>query len=224
MEAQGGATASATSPFRARACKRLGFKPAMRMALLGRSRLHRHGRPGLRAIVRLRPGDANLRGLKMSLPAALGFSSGGVEEICARIDAIAGRCPAKSRIGSAAAATSLLAEPLRGSIFVAQPKGSGLPDIWVLLSGGGIEVNLKGSGVSHDGRFSLDLGGLPDIPLSSFSLKLQPGGAISLAAPVCRGDRARRFAAPVTIAGQNAAHRTLGVPIRTGAHCTVGSG
>jgi hypothetical protein len=223
LEAQEGASARASSPFRARACKRLGFRPTMRIALVGRKQLHRHGRPGLRATVRMPPGDANLRALKMSLPPALTFSSGGLEEICSRADAIAGRCPAKSRIGSASATTSLLGEPLRGSLYVAQPDGSGLPDIWVLLRGGGIEVNLKGSGVSRHGRFVIELGGLPDIPLSSFALKLRPGGAISLAASACRGDRPRRLQAPVAIAGQNAAHRALQVQVGLGVDCTVGS-
>ncbi len=223
LEAQEGASARASSPFRARACKQLGFKPTMRIALVGRKQLHRRGRPGLRATVRLRPGDANLRALKMSLPPALAFSSGGLGEICSRADAIDGRCPAKSRIGSASATTSLLGEPLRGSLYVAQPNGSGLPDIWVTLSGGGIEVNLKGTGVSRHGRFVIDLGGLPDIPLSSFVLKLRPGGAISLAAPPCRGDRPRHFAAPVAIAGQNAARRAFQAQVGLGVHCTAGS-
>jgi len=223
LEAQEGATASAGSPFRARACKQLGFKPAMRIALFGRKQLHRHGKPGLRATVHLRRGDANLRGLKMSLPPALSFSPGGLEEICSRPDAINGRCPAKSRIGSASATTSLLGAPLRGSVYVAQPSGSGLPDIWVLLRGGGIEVNLKGSGASHHGKFVIDLGGLPDIPLSSFALKLRPGGAISLAAPPCRGDQPRRLAAPVAIAGQNAARRSFDLGIRSEADCAAGS-
>lgn len=226
LEAQGGATASASSPFRARDCGRLSFRPAIRMTLLGSGQLHRHGHPGLLASVRLPSGGANLRAIRMSLPPILGFGPGGLEEICSRPDAIVGDCPAGSRIGSATARTPLLAEPLRGSVYVAQPSGNGLPDIWTHLEGGGIEMNLRGGAPAQGGSTTIDLTGLPDLPLSSLSLRLWPGArsAISLQARPCHNGTLRSLTAPVSLRGQNSARRVLSVRIGAKAGCRSGGG
>ncbi|HEU4944018.1 MAG TPA: hypothetical protein VFT10_02545, partial [Solirubrobacterales bacterium] len=226
LESQEGATASLSSPFQARGCGRLGFRPEIRMTLLGRKQLRRHGRPGLLATVRLHPGDANLRAVKMSLPEALGFSLGGLEEICSRRDASAGECPAASRIGSAKAHSSLLGEPLEGAVYVAQPRGTGLPDIWTSLSGGGIEVSLPGELVTRKGGTAIELTGLPDLPLTSLAMRLRPGGhgPLSLEVSPCRRGEPRRLSAPVLLAGQNAKRRSLEARLGMKVHCRAGSG
>jgi hypothetical protein len=226
LEAQDGATASPSSPFRARNCRRLGFRPAIRMTLLGSKQLRRHGHPGLLASVRLRSGDANLRTIRMSLPRILEFGPSGLEEICSRPDAIAGDCPAGSRIGSATARTSLLNEPLKGGVFVVQPPGNGPPDIWTRLAGDGIEMNLRGGAPAQDGSTAIELNGLPDLPLSSISMRLRPGprSAISLKARPCGGGGLRPLTAPVSLLGQNSARRAFPVRIGSEAGCPSGSG
>jgi hypothetical protein len=226
LESQEGGTASPSSPFQAHGCHRLGFRPEMRMALLGRKQLHRHGRPGLLAKVQLHPDDANLRAVKMSLPPALGFSLGGLEEICSRRDAAAGDCPATSRVGSARAQSSLLSEPLEGEVYVAQPRGGGLPDISIGLHGGGIEVSLSGEVAARKGSTVIELASLPDMPLSSLAMRLRPGdrGPLSLEAGPCRGGEPRRLAAPVGLAGQNGKRRSFETRIGMKANCRPGSG
>jgi hypothetical protein len=226
LEAQDGATVRVGSPFRARACKRLGFRPAVRMTLLGSGQLRRHGHPGLLASIRLRSGDANLRTIRMPLPPILEFGPGGLEEICSRPDAIAGDCPAGSRVGSATVRTSLLAKPLVGGIYVAQPRGNGPPDIWTRLEGGGIEMNLRARSPGQGGSAAIELSGLPDLPLSSFSLRLRPGArsAISFAARPCRDGELRQLTSPVSLQGQNSARRSLPVRIGSEAGCRSGGG
>ncbi len=226
LESQEGAAASLSSPFRARGCDRLGFRPEIRMALIGRKQLRRHGRPGLRTSIRLHAGDANLRKVKMTLPPALGFSPGGLEEICSRRDAAAGDCPATSRVGSARGESSLLSEPLDGDVYVAQPRGGGLPDIWISLHGGGLDMSLSGDISNRRGSTVIDLAGLPDLPLASLSMRLQPGarGPLALEVRPCRHGKPRRLAAPVVLAGQNAKRRTLKARIGLKAHCRAGSG
>jgi hypothetical protein len=226
LEAQDGTTARAASPFRAHGCKRLGFRPAFRLTLLGAGQLRRHGHPGLLASVRLRSGDANLRAIRMSLPRILEFGPTGLEEICSRPDAIAGDCPAGSRIGSASARSSLLAKPLKGGVYVAQPSGNGPPDIWTRLVGGGIEMNLRGGAPARGGSTAIELNGLPDLPLSSFSLRLRPGArsAISLTGRPCRDGALRPLIAPASLQAQNSAHRALSIRIGSEASCPSGSG
>ncbi len=221
LVAASGASADLSSPFVVRGCRRLGFRPAIKLTLVGRHQLHKGGRPGVRVSLRQRPHDANLRAMRLALPEALEFAPGGVEEICSHYDAVRGECPSGSRIGRATARTSLLKEPLRGAIYVAQPQGDGLPDIWTSFSGEGIQVNMKGRSTVKNGRLVLDLAGLPDMPLSSFTMRLRQGsqGAISLAVPPCSGGNPRSLGTKVAIAGQNGARRTFRAGIAVKAHC-----
>lgn len=221
LVASGGATADLSSPFEVRGCGRLGFRPLIKLALVGRHELHKGGRPGMRVALRQRPHDANLRAMRLALPAALEFATGGVQEICSHHDAVRGECPGGSRIGSATARTSLLKKPLSGAIYVAQPQGDGLPDIWTHFSGEGVQVNMKGRSTVEDGRLVLDLAGLPDMPLSSFTMRLRQGsqGAISLGVRPCSGGKPRSLGADVAMAGQNGARRALRVGIAIKAPC-----
>jgi hypothetical protein len=222
LVAPGGATEDLSSPFEVHGCGRLGFRPAIKLALVGRHELHKGGRPGVQVALRQRPHDANLRSMRLSLPPAFEFAPGGVEEICSHHDAVRGECPSGSRVGSATARTSLLKKPLQGAIYVAQPpKGDGLPDIWTRFSGEGIQVNMKGSSTVEDGRVVLDLAGLPDMPLSSFTMKLRQGsqGAISLGVRPCSGGKPRPLGAKMAMAGQNGARRAFRVGIAIKAPC-----
>lgn len=99
----------------------------------------------MRVVLHRRPHDANLRTMRLSLPPAFEFASGGVAEICSHYDAARGDCPGGSRIGSATARIPLLKKPLSGAIYVAQPLGDGQPDIWTHFSGEGVQVNMKGT-------------------------------------------------------------------------------
>jgi hypothetical protein len=221
LVAPGGAVAAISSPFVVRGCGRLGFQPAIKMALVGRGELRKGGRPGVRVGLRLRPRDANARAMRLSLPPALEFATGGLQEICSHRDAVRGDCPSGSKIGSASARTALLKNPLSGAIYVAQPLGEGLPDIWTRFSGEGVQVNTHGRSSIRDGRLVLDLAGLPDMPLTSFTMRLRQGsrGAISLGVRPCSGGTPRRLGADVAIDGQNGARRAFRAAIAMKAPC-----
>jgi hypothetical protein len=218
--APGGATATVSSPFKVRGCNKLGFRPAIRMALVGRKELHKGGGPGMRVGMRLRPRDANLRSMRLSLPPALEFSTAGVDEICSRRDAEAGHCPSGSRMGSASAQTALLKKPLKGSIYVVQPRGDGLPDVLTRFSGEGISVSMRGRTLSRDGRVVLEMAGMPDVPLSLFTMRLGLG-AVSLGVRPCAKGQPRRLAADVALEGQNGVRRALRVGMAMKARCTT---
>jgi hypothetical protein len=222
LVAASGASADLSTPFPVRGCRRLRFRPAIKLALVGRRELRKGGRPGLHVALRLRRHDANLRTMRLSLPAALEFAPGGVEEICSRYDAVRGKCPSGSRIGSATIQTSLLKKPLNGAIFVAQPRGDGLPDTWTRFRGEGIEVNMKGRSVVEDGRLVIDMDGLPDIPLSSLTMRLRQGsqGAISLGGRPCSDGNPRPLGADVAMVGQNGGRRSFRAGIAIKARCS----
>jgi hypothetical protein len=221
LESQGGAVVTVTSPLELTGCNRLGFKPGVKMEFIGRRGLHRDGHPGLRVVLRSRQGDTNLRGMKLSLPPALGFAVSGLKEICSRRDATEGTCPSASRVGTARARTSLLSEPLSGAVYVAQPKGNGPPDLWISLAALGVHVSLRGKTSSTpDGQFVTKLGGMPDIPLSELTMQLGDGESriLSLAVSPCANGHPRRLAPTVVLEGQSGARRKLhpGIALRVG--------
>lgn len=223
MEAQNGAIASSSQPFQARGCRRLGFGLDARMVLFGDGELHRGGRPGLRMSLRVPAKSANLRSVRFSLPDSLGFAISGLDEICSRLDARDGSCPVGSRIGSVLGETSLLDEPFRGGIYVAQPDGNGLPDIWARLSSSGVEVNTRGTITRHHGRLAMRLAGLPDLSLSSLQIHLGAGSrsTLSLGVDPCPGGRSRRLVSAIAAKGQNGARRTFSLRVRTKPSCAA---
>lgn len=226
VESQAGAVATLTSPLDIRGCDRLGFKPALRMSLLGRSELREGGRPGLRFGVRFRPGDANLRAMRAAFPAAVDFGIGGLRALCSRRDAIEASCPAGSRVGSARARSPLLGDALAGPIYVAQPGGDGLPEMWVSLQGGGVSLNLNAKLSNRRGDVVLGLTGLPDLSLSSFAMRLAPGpgSTLTLRSGPCSGGKPRRLESRIEARGQNGARRSFRVPVGMKAPCARGAG
>ncbi|MGH2974947.1 MAG: hypothetical protein ACRDLL_08795 [Solirubrobacterales bacterium] len=222
LESQSGALASASSPLEIHGCRRLGFKLNARLALVGRDELHKRGTPVLRVTAKLPSDGSALRAMKLFLPPALTFRSGNVEEICSQPDAEAGLCSSSSRVGTALARTPLLNKPLRGSIHVAQPDGNGLPDMWMGLEGAGVRVDMRGrTRTTRDGRVVSDLSGLPDMPMSTFIMRLGTGkaGAISLGVDPCVRGRSRRLVAGIVAVAQNGRRKAFRVPIEMKARC-----
>ena len=209
IESTTGASTAVSSPFAATQCNRLGFKPKISLALSDRPELHRHGHPGLEVSARLRPGDANLRGMNLLLPKILKFELASVSEICARRDALHGNCPDGAGVGTVIARTPMLNSPLKGSMYAVQPEGEGLPDLWLSVQALGVRINLKAETSLHKGHFVIKLANLPDVPMSGFSIRTRggEGGAFYLGSRLCTKDRARRLASPVVFRGQNGARR-----------------
>lgn len=225
LASQDGATAALSSPYRVRGCKRLGFAPRLGAALTSRGRLRRHAPVGLRVTAHFRRADAAMRSLALSLPPALKLNLGALKEICSRPDARRGLCPPGSRVGTSTAGTPLLDEPLEGSIYVVQPRGNGEPDLWVVLAGGGVKLSIRGTSAGDHGRFSTKLAGLPDMPLSKFTMRLgSPGdGLLRLDLNPCANRHADRLRAGVLASGQNGVRRSSELAITTGSGCGSGA-
>ena len=219
FESNQGLPASATSSLTVSGCRRLAFNPRFSMVLAGRSELREDGKPWVRVAARLGQNDARLGALHLSFPRAMRFDISGLREVCPRLDARDGLCSAAARVGAAYARSSLLAKPLKGSLYVVQPTGDGLPDLWFSVSAMGVHMDLVGKTSVRHGRVVADLTGLPDLPLSAFSMRLRGGehGMLSLGASPCDGDGANRLASRLVADGQNGARRTL--RLKAKAHC-----
>ncbi len=221
LQSQEGGVATLSTPYRVSGCKQLGFAPRLRAALISRGRPHKRAPVGLKFSARFRRADTALRSLQLSLPSALAPSIGGLREICSRPDAQRGLCPPGSKVGSSRARTPLLNQPLVGSVYVVRPRGNGEPDLWVALAGGGVELSLRGASSNDHGHFVTKLSGLPDMPLSSFTLRLGgPGKSLlSLGAKPCVHGRARTLETKVLLSGQNGAQRDSRLAIATSSRC-----
>jgi hypothetical protein len=209
MRSTGSVVSTASAPFFLRGCDSLRFRPRASLRLTGGSQLRRHDRPGLRIRVRAPDGSANLRQVVISLPDALGFSLSGLRELCPRRDAIADRCPTRSRVGLAEARTPLLQTPLTGAIHVVQPEGEGLPDLWLSLEALGIRLALAGETARRGGQVTSSFTSLPDIPLSLLRMRFAGGeaGVISLRRDLCRGGGKQGLRSLLRFEGQNKAYR-----------------
>jgi hypothetical protein len=218
VEADSGATAAVRSPYPLKGCRKLGLKPRFSLALTGRSQPHAKGRPGFQLTAHFRKGDANLRDLHMSFPPALGFDLAGVGEICPHVDAAAGLCSPQARVGTATARSSLLAKPLRGSVYIVAPDGHGLPELGIDIGAEGMHVSLNGRMSARHGRFGTNLVGMPDMPLSALTLHLRGGkrGVLSLGSSPCAHGRGR-LTSNLSVRGQNGARLELHPRLR--AHC-----
>lgn len=94
----------------------------------------------------------------------------------------AGDCPGDTKVGEAVAASPLQAQPLAGNVYLVKPlTPSPFPDLGVDLKGG-LALKVKGSisaaGTPSGLQIFVTFDGLPDIPLSDFSLTFAggPGG------------------------------------------------
>jgi hypothetical protein len=192
------------SHFQPSFCSSLDFGPTIEMRLKGGTR--RGAFPALQAIVRARPGDANIGAAAVTLPPSVFLAQEHVKGICGRGQYAAKSCPASSVYGRARAFTPLLEEPMEGPVYL-RASDNPLPDLVASLSGRGIEVEVLGRIDSVKGKLRATYDALPDAPVSKFVMTLA-GGRHSL---LVNADNACK--APVAKA-RILAHNNRGVLLR----------
>jgi len=177
--------ASVTNLFQVSNCSARAFKPKLTMRLRGPTR--RNGYPALRAVLRARPGDANLKRIAVTLPHTEFLAQNHIRDVCTRAQFAAQRCPDSSIYGSAMAETPLLDEPLRGPVYL-RSSDNPLPDLVAELRSGAIRIVVGGRIDSvGEGRIRGIFDLLPDAPLTRFVLQMQGGkkGALVNSANLC---------------------------------------
>ena len=184
-------------PFQANGCKRLKFKPRLNLRLFGKT--YRNQNPKLRAALRTRPGDANIRRASVALPHAIFFDQANLANICTRPQFAADACPKKSVYGKARAFTPLLGKPLEGPVYLRSSDNT-LPDLVAHLEGQ-VDIDLVGRIDSFQGGIRTTFDRVPDVPVSKFVLTL-PGGKRGLlvnSTNLCK----EKVRAVVKLKGQN---------------------
>ncbi|HWW68047.1 MAG TPA: hypothetical protein VNY83_08705, partial [Solirubrobacterales bacterium] len=168
-----------SSPFQAAGCNGLGFKPQLKLSLIGAT--HRGGAPKLKAVLRARPGDANIGSAQVTLPHSEFLFNAHIKTICTRVVFKEGnvpgeKCPAGSVYGFAKAITPILSEPLEGPVYL-RSSSHQLPDLVAALHNNQVNIALDGhvEGVNN-GQIRNTFEAVPDAPVTEFTLEMQGGG------------------------------------------------
>jgi hypothetical protein len=178
--------ATVSDPFHVLFCSSLGFAPRVALKLKGGTK--RGDYPQLQAVVTPRPGDANISSAAVTLPPSEFLAQNHIGTVCTRPQMEAEACPAKSVYGRASALTPLLSEPMQGPVYLRSNGGERpLPDLIAVLHGRGIRVLLEGHIDAVHGGLRGSFEGLPDAPLTKFTMTLDGGkrGLLVNAANIC---------------------------------------
>ena len=174
-----GATASPSQRFQVAGCERLGFKPRLSLRLSGGTKRADH--PALTAVLRPRPGDANISRVEVALPHTEFLAQNHIRTICTRVQFAADSCPAGSVYGTVTAASPIFDYPLYGNVYL-RSSSHPLPDMVLKLKGPAsqpIEIVTVGRIDSKNGGIRTTFENIPDAPLTKVVLRM-PGGKKSL--------------------------------------------
>ncbi|HSS03655.1 MAG TPA: hypothetical protein VLK89_00515, partial [Solirubrobacterales bacterium] len=155
--------------------------------------------PALKAVVKARPGDANIGKAVVTLPRSAFLDQAHIRTICTRVQFAAKACPPGAQYGYAKAITPLLDEPVQGPVYL-RSSNHKLPDLVAALHGL-VDVNIVGRIDSKNGGIRSSFETVPDAPVSKFTLNMQGGkkGLVVNSKNLCAG----RNRADALFTGQN---------------------
>jgi hypothetical protein len=204
-----GSEADRSSHFQVANCARLDFDPKLALRLTGGTK--RRGHPALHATLTPRPGDANIASASVALPASELLDQAHLSAPCTGVQFAASQCPAGSVIGQAKATSPLLGQPLSGNVYLVTGSNK-LPDVVAALRGQ-IDINLRGKVDTAHQALRTTFRGVPDTPVSSFTLDLLGGrkGLLVNSKSICSGVGP----ATVHLTGQNGRRANRKVALST---------
>ena len=225
ISSTGGQTAAVSSPFGAVSCASLPFKPVFSATTAAKA--SKAGGAGLVVKVSSKGGpqpgggEANISSLKLDLPKQLPARLTTLQKAClARtFEANPARCPTTSVVGAAIAGTPMLARPLVGPAYLVSHGGLAFPDLEIVLQDEGITIDLEGQTSIKKDITSSTFRSLPDVPISSFELKLSTGKYSILGANLPASAKyslcAQTLRMPTAITAQNGAviHQSMKIAV-----------
>jgi hypothetical protein len=187
-----GAVAPVSSHFQMGSCRSLTFKPDFKVSTAAQSSKTDGASLDAKIVYpNVQPGanqassQANVASVKVDLPIQLPSRLSTLQKAClAKVfEENPANCPADSRVGSATAITPVLPVPLNGPAYFVSHGGEAFPSLIVVLQGYGVTVNLVGTTfISKAGITSSTFKQVPDVPITSFELRLPQGTDSALAA------------------------------------------
>jgi hypothetical protein len=198
-----GAVASASAPYRVGGCAALPFKPSLSLSLRGGTRRGAH--PALTAVLKARPGDANVARASAALPRTEFLDQAHIRTICTRVQFAADQCPAGAIYGKARAFTPLLDQPLEGPVYL-RSSSHELPDMVIALHGA-VDFYAVARIDSVNGGIRSTFEAVPDAPVTKVVLEMQGGrkGLLVNSRDICKA----RPRAEVKLWAHSGARKTL---------------
>jgi hypothetical protein len=171
-------------PFPVFGCTALGFAPKLTTTLAGPTK--RRGYPSLTATLQTNEGEANISSVSLTLPHAFLVAQEHIGDVCSRPQLASHSCPPSSVYGEAVARSPLLADPLKGPVYLV-PGGHTLPDLVADLHGQ-VAIQLRGVISSSNGKTTAAFESVPDVPVREFVLQMAGGkkGLIVNSTNICR--------------------------------------
>ncbi len=212
-----GAVANRSARFQVGGCGALAFKPQLTAKVIGATKRNRY--PGFEAKLTVpKTSEANIKDVQVTLPHSEFLEQAHIRTICTRVQAIAQNCPEASIYGTAEAESPLIDGKLTGPVFL-KSSNNKLPDLAIFLKGPDsepVEVEFQGRIDSINGQIRNTIEGLPDVPVSSFTLKMKGGkrGLLVNSRNLCKGKPGRLT---VRMVGQN--NKSLELRPRLGNSC-----
>jgi hypothetical protein len=192
------------APFTTTACEQLPFTPEFSAEVGAPGKTDLIARPPVRTTIEQTIEEAGMKRARVLLPPLLNAAGDALEQTCPAPQFATGACPAESIVGAAVAGSPLLGAPLTGPVVLIAPSGPGLPSVGLDLSGP-MALQLTGQFVLGSGKAGLEFAGLPDIPISEFTLAFEPDHLVLNAESLCNG-KPRIFS--TEFEGHNGALRT----------------
>jgi hypothetical protein len=201
-----GSTAHVSKRFQVGDCASLRFRPRLSLRVGGKGRTRAGGSTPLVATLRLGRGQSAIKSASVQLPLVYNGRLDVINDACtqAEFEANAAKNCANAKTGVAIARTPLLAKPLKGSVYFVEHPGRGLPHMVVALRGE-VDVDLVSKiRIPRSNKLGTVFASIPDVPVTSFKLKLFAGknGSIGTTANLC-SRKARRATASVKFVGHN---------------------
>ncbi len=216
-----GASVPIGSHFQMGSCRALTFKPDFKVSTSGKT--SRKDGASLDAKILYPTGElgdnqassqSNVKMVKVDLPKQLPSRLTTLQKACPSqtFEANPANCPADSRVGEATAITPVLPVELTGPAYFVSYGGAKFPELVIVLQGYGVTVFLHGETfISKAGITSSTFRNVPDVPITSFDLKLPEGPYSALAANgnLCT----TKLKMPTAFTGQNGAVLKQSTPI-----------
>lgn len=176
-------TVSGQASFTPTNCAALPFSPTLRAQIGSVGTTTPPAKPPLTTTVLQDEGEAGLKSAQVVLPSGIGADNNVLNHQCQMADFQAGTCPPNSIVGSVRATSPLLTSPLKGKVALVVPP---LPPRLGLDLKGELSMQIFGSFVfTPNGPGNL-FDKLPDIPISTFTLKFKANRLITSTRDLCK--------------------------------------
>lgn len=183
----GGPGATASTQLTTTNCGAVRFAPQISASLKGRGLTQPGAHPAFTTVISQKVGEGAITTARVTLPSSISTNTAALLAGCTSAVYAANRCPKAAITATATAISPLVAQPLRGPVYLITDRGR-VPALKVQLRGP-VSIDLTGSISFAKGAGGLitTFNGIPDLALTKFQLAFHSGrlGSIAVVKNVC---------------------------------------